>query len=838
MNFCPNCGTKVNAGDKFCSNCGFKLQKKSAEIKSEPVENNETFSINEDIPEHKESNEVIATLDTSEVHNEKDIEDPIKQELDTELFDLSDLIVSKMDLDQVYGNLATKFEKIIDLLDGKIPQHEYGELVFFTKKIFSKKHKATEHDISIVRSLKEKYNQPNLQESEIDSKVGDDESVVKKVVLQPQSTVKQNNKLKRQLTTLSRVLVGLFDLNINQSELSERYTEIINKLSGRLRENEIKQLKNEVLPLCDKMHSASERDIKFITELIDNYPSLYNRNHVESTSTKSELKDCLNLLSGQSSNAIADADNLTDLQKYMHIKRGTLEDDLLAAVKTLNNNHGKLIFLVGNVGDGKSYSIAQFKRQNPDLFSDADIHIYYDATESFDPQKTAMETLLDELARFSDDNLENNAENWIIAINMGVLINFIRNAREKGNFGTLIRYLESTGITEKTSNIKNIENEYFNLISFKNYPLFTIDELGTNSKFYDDLFNKITVKTMENPFYSAYQHDKDNNKMELTHHNFELFSNPNVRETLKFLLIKIQIESKVIISTRSLLELIHDILVPTEFKNVELSYRDSLPYLLFGGTSDSAIIKKINAFDPMNFQNEKVEKLITRIYNSHKNLDELAELFLDKENSADLDWLWRYTDQNDTPFEDKVALLLRVKYLLEKNDSIFSDDFYYQYLNLLSSLKVNGKKSVEVKNLYRSIQHFIYKWCGSPRDGYVFTFVNEEQKFGVAIPFELKFNNVYETNFNVTFTLRNSDNEQELDLLIDFDIFVLINRVENGYLLKDDDRHKFVNVATFVENIIKSRKSNEETLIGNIDTDTYYRLTNDGMGIDLKEIDK
>lgn len=202
-----------------------------------------------------------------------------------------------------------------------------------------------------------------------------------------------------------------------------------------------------------------------------------------------------------------------------------------------------------------------------------------------------------------------------------------------------------------------------------------------------------------------------------------------------------------------------------------------------------------------------------------------------------MEWLWRYTDQIDISFEEKVALLLRSKYLLDKDNDIFDDSYYYHYLKLLTDLKSEGKKSQAVKLFYKKIQKFIYLWCGSPRESYVFTFINDKKKFGVAVPFDLSFDNVIESDFNVIFTLENLDMGKQYDLTIDYDLFVLINKVNNGYLLKNSDKHQFVNVATFVENIIKSNKSRKETLMGNIKTGKYYRLTDNGIGIDLREID-
>lgn len=826
MNFCPNCGSKVNVEDKFCLNCGFNIQKRVQEMKNakQEVSQKDSFTINEPNNEASVVNNIPLEEDDEDDEDQELSYNPLKNQLDEKIYGLYNTLLSIFKLDYVNNSdMSIKLIKVSEKLEGKIDEEDEIELDNFVQSLCDKNHFATQNDIDDIDKIVSKY----------EKEYGNESNLYKPL---PIINKKINNQLKTQLTVLSRVLISIFSLNINEKKLENVYKEIISQLKGRIREEEINKLEDSVLPLFEKGHAATPDEVYMIQNMVNEYDDSYNKNHTEKVSNDSQLKGTLNYLSGQSSSAIADAESLSDLQEYMYVKRGSLEDDLLSSLKDLNIVHGKLIFLVGNVGDGKSYSIGHLKKQYPSLFSDNMVHIYYDATESFDPKKTAMETLLEELNRFSDENIEENYENWIIAINMGVLINFIRKARENGKFTKLIKYLESTGITERTSNVKNIKDDYFNMIAFRNYPLFNIDETGITSDFYDELFNKVVEKSTDNPFYSAYLNDLNNNSLELVHHNFELFSQESVRKTLKFLLIKIQIESKVIISTRSLLELIHDILVPTEIEGKELSYKESLPYLLFGGVGDSTIIKKISVFDPMTIQNESVEELMTKVYNSHKNLEELAEKFIGIDDAKNLDWLWRYTDQVDTPFSEKVALLLRIKYLLDKSNDIFDDTYYYQYLKLLHALETEGRRSIEVKNFYKKIQNFIYLWCGSPRESYVFTFINDEKKFGVAVPFDLSFDEVKESNFNIIFTLENLDRGKQFNLVIDYELFVLINEVNSGYLLKSSDKHQFVNVSTFIENIIKSHKSNKETLIGNIETNKYYRLTNDGMGIDLREI--
>lgn len=117
----------------------------------------------------------------------------------------------------------------------------------------------------------------------------------------------------------------------------------------------------------------------------------------------------------------------------------------------------------------------------------------------------------------------------------------------------------------------------------------------------------------------------------------------------------------------------------------------------------------------------------------------------------------------------------------------------------------------------------------------MFVFFNQEKKFGIAVPFDLKFNGAHENDFNIVMELQNSDAVQSYSMPIDFDLFNLIINVDNHYLLKDEDKHKFVNIATFIEKITKSNKAKEETIACYIEPKKYYRLMDDGIGIEIEE---
>lgn len=80
------------------------------------------------------------------------------------------------------------------------------------------------------------------------------------------------------------------------------------------------------------------------------------------------------------------------------------------------------------------------------------------------------------------------------------------------------------------------------------------------------------------------------------------------------LLNLIQIQDKRILTARSVLNFLYDIIVPTEIdKN---SHSDFIPFLLFENKGKSKILESISRHDPSHTMINKFEMLNMRIYNT------------------------------------------------------------------------------------------------------------------------------------------------------------------------------------------------------------------------------
>jgi len=286
------------------------------------------------------------------------------------------------------------------------------------------------------------------------------------------------------------------------------------------------------------------------------------------------LIDNLKRLKESSREAVENTEYFEDLNKYMHVKR-PFEDELLDLIKkAIQSEKPQLILVCGGVGDGKSHLIAYLNNTNPDLLNKFDIH--NDATESFEPNKTSLDTLNDFLDNFSDAKLiaEGNRAKLIVAINLGALNNFI-DSRYQDHFSMLKDFVLQNNILEpKISEIIIDELSNFHYINFSDYDIFSLTDTGVSSDYLKGLFEKITQNEEQNLFYSVYKHNCTS--CSCANHcpvkaNYELFAQDSIQIQLIEIIVEAILKHKLIISTRSILNFIYEILVSNELGTIAKS---------------------------------------------------------------------------------------------------------------------------------------------------------------------------------------------------------------------------------------------------------------------------
>lgn len=284
------------------------------------------------------------------------------------------------------------------------------------------------------------------------------------------------------------------------------------------------------------------------------------------------MKNCkfineLNRLRKSSSDSIDNVEKFDQFKSYMHVVR-KMEEDLKGLLRKVNASGKKtLVLLCGSAGDGKSHLLSYLKNLDEEHLID-DYFVYNDATESSAPSKTAIETLNEFLSDYRDENLASLGQNVILAINLGVLSNFI-DSKYADHFCTLRKYIENSDIL--TSRVNN--NEYdcesnFQHISFSDYNLYSLSAEGIHADYIEKLLEKVFIADEENLFYKTYSKECLNCSLAKkcpVKLNYDYMKDKKRQRFVAELLVKTIIQDKMILTTREILNFIYDIIVSPRF---------------------------------------------------------------------------------------------------------------------------------------------------------------------------------------------------------------------------------------------------------------------------------
>ena len=199
----------------------------------------------------------------------------------------------------------------------------------------------------------------------------------------------------------------------------------------------------------------------------------------------------LRQLSNLSCDAVANVDSFGKLKKYLHVRRDPENALRNLLLRTETVSHKQLILLCGSAGDGKSHLLSHLKNEEHLLDNYVVIN---DATESDAPNHTAISTLAKKIAAFSDSNINNgNAEKIILAINLGMLKNFI-DSDEGRAFSSLRLYIENNNIFSIDEGLSLDPDGYFQHVDFSDYQLYTLTEQGAKSDYLHNYSEKFSQR--------------------------------------------------------------------------------------------------------------------------------------------------------------------------------------------------------------------------------------------------------------------------------------------------------------------------------------------------------
>ena len=546
------------------------------------------------------------------------------------------------------------------------------------------------------------------------------------------------------------------------------------------------------------------------------------------------LSRVFNRLKKSSSDSIDNTEKFDEFKDYMHVTRAA-ESDLKSILRSVNNSGKKtLVLLCGSAGDGKSHLLSYLKNADEEHLIE-NYKIFNDATESSAPSKTAIETLNDLLSAFKDENIEKPGENVILAINLGVLSNFVE-SEYRAEYSMLRKYVDDTNILTTQVNMNAYdENSYFQHVSFSDYHMYSLTGNGVHAGYIEDIFTKVFSVSEDNVFYKAYS-DKCAEcplgtrcpvKM-----NYEFLLSESRRKYVANLLVETIIKDKTILTTREILNFIHNIVVSQDFsytkfqalQSDDTSYllefmKQITPSLLFDSTDVAVLMNMLNKYDPLLARSEDADEIAISYYVSSDVTSEVMDSFSDspyKQVLCETEMINRI-NRDKTLKSAVFNLMVREKAVDNKSKE---DEIYSGYLRDLYAYNSGfGKK---LGNLYGMIEKAVTQWCGSDEDGNL-CLDNKHGDFSVyeSVQFEPNLDSIPEQTGNdelqrfIPSVIASFDGNKGdvIHLDIDYALYELLYRLNKGYIQTADDRNNHADFISFVERILQTGNLNKQVTV-------------------------
>ena len=565
----------------------------------------------------------------------------------------------------------------------------------------------------------------------------------------------------------------------------------------------------------------------------------------------------LNKLKDSAQESVESLGKLDKFKSYLHVDREPLQSEYLNILKeSSEKNISQLILVCGSAGCGKSHVTSYLCEKY--LFINEKFKIINDATESYNPKDTCIDTLNEELQPFSDENIYSSKQKLILLINLGTLSNFIT-SQYASKFTMLKKYVEDNRLLDNkiSEDIENIsQDSRFKHINFSDYKMYSLSEKGVDSLFLKNILDKVTGLNKDNEIYNSYKtcctDCKCKNRCPIKL-NYEYLLNEDIKNNLVQLIIEIIIKYKFIVSTRAFLNFIFTIIVPSNLNGIAIenlkkaidkmdgkSYVASLlPNLLYKSPDRSDILKHISLLDPMSDTNESLDQLSIEFFISNDKLG-----LVEKNTGFNLgnnEEIMSNIESN----ENLYTYLIRMLKII--NNNRFEDYIYKSYIDDL--FRINTGNSVELSNLYGNVLKATFIWNGRNSENknknkminmnigikqFEYTIFQElnivkytkgmkQSKKSILY----KFNPYIELQF-----CKKNHSDMKMSIEIDYMLYELIFNINNGYLLNRLDKTEFIKLDTFVKKISNfGNKKNEIFIVDNrYDIPKKFILTLDNNG--------
>jgi DNA phosphorothioation-dependent restriction protein DptF len=430
--------------------------------------------------------------------------------------------------------------------------------------------------------------------------------------------------------------------------------------------------------------------------------------------------------------------NLNSFKKYLHIERDVelkLKEIILQSSKV---DKAQLVLVCGNVGDGKSHVLSYLHDELKDTISQFIIH--NDATESHNPNESSNETLYKLLQGFKDSAISSSKDKIILAINLGTLSKYVEEFGDE--FTVLKDYISDSKIldTDLIHDDAFDVKSNFHHVNFTDYHMYSLTKEGPTSEIISSLLEKIISNNAANTIYIAYQEFKTLSTGKgycPILYNYEFLFNENNRTILTQLVIKSIVKSKEIVSIRTLLNFIYDILVPVDVANInDEDYfkaiekmepskyiSNLLPNYLFEHPELSSLFEKIESLDPCISRAPDTDDVLLTLINA----ENVSDIFYTNIDGSLLDPIKTLLLNVKISKSELSRFFIRLNYFTNyyKKDYLKDPD-YDEYLIWLHHY--NNHNPDYIKKIYNLVEKAAQNWNGDPKtNGKVIINVGKKQ---------------------------------------------------------------------------------------------------------------
>lgn len=570
-----------------------------------------------------------------------------------------------------------------------------------------------------------------------------------------------------------------------------------------------------------------------------------------------ELITQLKKLQKSAPESIDNTNSLDAFKTYLHVEN-EVERDLRTLLQNANTKQNKCLILVcGSAGDGKSHLVAYLKFSDPERLLDGYI-LYNDATESDAPTQSALEKMAEKLEPFNDDNYKSpDGIKMIMAINLGTLNNFIESEQGQ-NFSELKKYIAANGILSGyTREHTYLKESVFQHVSFSDYQVFTLTKNGVNTIFLEKLLTKVFKKSGDNPFHQAFAVCGNCSycKRCPVRHNYEFLSNPAYCKKIIARIVEIVIKEKAIVSTREVLNLFYDLIVPPEFDPTAFfnvsdteflqSYIRSTTPMLLDEYGDSDLIRTMRKYGVLKRRSEEID-LDASQFHSMENIEETFLKATEKTPYAGIQEITNIAVFGASKPELKkitYRFISRLRYMKGNFFVEAAEGRYRQYISYL--YYQNSGQIQELEELYDKVECAVMGWYGQfgsekicVDDSNEHYWVLENLKLQFAPPEGAYSGQEEIMRFAPVLNVRlakDSDSDAETaEISLDYALFEMVCSIQEGYHPTVQDKNYHTDFVSFVNRVIEFGSKTSRIFLVSKENPTAPKMSFEKTGFKYK----